>query len=47
MTHTLGITKIEGKMRMEFSIKRVVTLTLLFTNAYFLTLLFIRLITGG
>ena len=40
----MGISETEGKKRIDFSMKRVAVLTLIFTNAYFLATLAAKLI---
>ena len=40
----LGISKAEGVRRIEMGIERVVVLTLIFTNTYFIFLFFAKLL---
>jgi len=39
----LGIQEIEGVRKVEISLKRVVTWTLIFTNAFFVSYFFVKL----
>ena len=42
-----GISQEEGVRRIEFSIKRVVVWTMIFTNAYFICFFFVKLFQRG